>query len=1305
MVIERKIRHRFAALLLAFACFVSYLCPGTEYRFTHLNGQNSELSFDGIKCLLRDSRGFVWVGTYKGLNRFDGTRVKTFGKDDFHIASDFISSLLEDDSGNILIGTDNGLVCYDYAGDRFFVPEGGKIERVYTLSMDGKTGKVLIGYKNDGMYEYDSSLRSISPVKVILENGNEVKNIYRIAIGNNGDIWFASYCDNVYQLTAGENIARPVFASGNSRFFENDCVEGLCFHPEEIGILYIASKRFGLCEYDTGTGVIVSRTEFFPGSRPTGLFCHNGKMWVTTSQGVLVHPLSGKEGNLWLVNDINDNFSLSDNSTFGFTSYKTEEEEGIWIGTENNGVNYWSSHQNLFKKYSFDSEGVSLSNCNVRGLSEDENGVLWVATENHGLLYVRDGIIHSYSGCKDLPSSLNAVLAFGKTLWVGGNSGVFAVNLENNSVQKYLLPSSIDSFVDNRVISFFRTSSGQLLIGTSIGVLRYDEVKDSFEPITDFDGSAIEGFAEDRNGTIWIATYHNGIYSYNPGRRTIIKNYCSRNDSVSRIPKMMSSVYVDECSEIWAVSFSDGFFRYDKASDDFIQYNSSNCPNLPDAALQNVLRDEHNNLWLSCKKGLIKYNLNSGNANLFTVKDGLLNDTFLKAAVSMSDSSMAFASQDGVVVFSPEKFRQSESEPHIAITGLYLGDDEIRPDDGRQILTCNIDMTGNLTFPHNMNSFGFSFACLGDLTHAQVNISCRLDGYEESWRDVSAAKSIFYYNVPKGRYTLQVIGHSPIMIYVKPPFIESAVGISLMAFLALMVIITSIAMTRKRIHKKEQAEREEFERNQERKAVAEKLNIFSSISQEIKTPITLILNSISHLGRYSSLDSEDVNIIDASVRHMNGLVSALSDYVKVEKNDFTITRRNINLTDRISFLCSNYDEVLKSRGIQLQVQITDKNLAFPLDPGIFDKIFNNLFSYIIRQCRKSIVVSSAISGENLHITIQGDGGPIPEKIRQSLFAPFVRFGGDKDLYSQQFGFGLSLAKTLTESMDGSLSITPASSLGFEVLLHYVPSHADANQTEPMDFDREKPLVLIVEENKELQSFLKKKLKEDFNVIQAYSGEDSLNILKTYHPDIAVVEIALPGINGMELCERISSDAGTRYIIPVIILTAISNRDTDLKCYESGASLVIEKPFSVEYLKDSINATLEKRNSLRNLFSDMNVTAAAGTGLTNRDEFFHKKLLKLIYDNIANSKYSLSDMEKEMCMSHSSLSRKIKVQYGVSPLEFIRNIRLDAAAKAIKESSAKINEVCFGVGFNSPSYFAKCFKKRFGVLPNEYGKNQ
>ena len=1284
--------------------------------FSHLNKENSGLSYDSVREIFQDSRGYIWIGTYKGLSRYDGTRFKNYDRKDFGVTSDFINVIREDLDGNLWIGTDNGVVIYNYTDDLFSrlsdivdgadnVPD----DRIFAIERNS-SGIMWISSRDKGLFSYmpQSGVLTHHP----MSSEAPVNNIYRITIDRNDNLYLAVYCENLYVAAPDASSCHPLDLGDNDDIFRGDDVEGVVISGKSNDVLYVASKRNGLVEADLRNGKCTTLYQLPKDVRPTNLTYDSNKcLWLCTTNGLVSYSLYTGDSHVYQSNP-RDQFSLSD-------SYITEvykDNKGcLWVGTQYGGLDCSSpAHSNFAKFYTL-SDGTSLEGTIVRSFAEDKEGNLWVATERMGLLKYADGSLVRHKA--DIPLTVLALLDDMDCLWIGSQKGISRMDYNSSKVRNYT-PFDAENR-DNRVVTIYRSHSGDIFVATTIGVMKYDREKDRFEMLPELAGITIEHMSEDSRGLLWMASYSTGVYSYDIRHNCIHKHYSPQTDS-PYIPDMISSVCVDDADNTWIVGFSSGFFHYLRKTDSFRSYSTETLKALPTDVYFMAICDDFGHLWLSSDSGLVEFDREKDNVRVYSKADGLLDKEFTKAAIQMRGGKIAFGSANGFVIFTPRDLQAVDQLSKVTITDMYLDYEPVDREVKADMFSGNIDIQNEIRLRYTENSFGFSFSILNSAYPASDRILCMLEGYDSDWSDVSVTKAMHWNDVPAGSYRLLlsngefsghfVDAHEAITIVVKPKFWASPLGvfICVMLLASILFIVVYILQRNQKIREKRKIE--EYRTRKEQEMMKEKMTFFSNIIHEIKTPLTLIrtpLQNILSSGSCADELREEIEVISSSTDYMNDLVRELLEFVRLEEHGYVLDLKNIDVVDRVGFLCFNFFETAKSRNIRIQYTHVPETLVSAVDSIAFRKIINNLLDNGVKYAESYIKVDLSFDGKNFVVSFKNDGAVIPVSRRESIFQPFVQFSSDQSPYSQSFGIGLAYARNLAELHGGTLTLGECDRYTEFVLtmpVNITPSVAlEEDNVEEIAKRSDLPLVLIIEDNAGLLTYLKKNLKRDYNVMAVQSAEKALTLLMTYKADIIITDIALQGMSGIELCRKINSDEALAHI-PVIVVSAISSVETKMKCMEYGASNYIEKPYSMDYLKACIKGALDKKATMRATYGKMSLSTDLLSGnIINRDEDFLKRLEKTVLENMANPSFSNKMLEEILYMGHSTLNRKMKALLDTTPNDYIRTKRLALAAEMLEKGGRRVNEVCYAVGFNSPSYFAKCFKNVYGVLPAEWSK--
>lgn len=1311
--------------LLFFFIFTDTLNAVTNSKldFTHFTSGDSNLSFNNINTISQDSNGFIWIATEDGLNRYNGNSFVRYYKEVLGINTDFITALCPDESGNMWIGTDKGATFYCYLEDRF-IPLTDKSDKetiingkVTHISID-RNEKVWMSVNGLGLFSYNPKTKEI--INYFSENGTTTLpvNIKTFFIDNNDEFWFSLYFYDLWHSDSCLQTITPVKLEGWEMHDDIVAIEKSPFNNN----LYLAGWQNGLCEVDprkrTFTKLIPNQNNFIP----MGLVLDKEKkLWLATKTGLYMYDTIN-DTTTFITANKDDKFSLSDENV---TSVFMDNSNGLWVSTLATGLNYCAGFHKNFEKY-YTVEGDPLSGSFIMDMEDDKDGKIWIASEKKGLLYLdtRQNELHYYKS-PSLPESILSICCDMGNIWMGTSTGIYRLNPETGDIEKYSRMLENYGMIDNKIHRIFKTSCDEIFAGSTLGIMRYDPVHNAFIVIEDFNGIYVTDMIETPNRDLWVSSYANGIYRYNLKEKRITEHYgYNEKDNLHLPVDKIMAIFLDGKQGIWVGTYGAGLMCYDPKENRFFTPEGVDPKFIRIA--YSMMEDDDGKIWIATSNGLVSLKHPDKDVNYYTTKDGILDDMIDgHSGVKTSDGSIYFSSQNGFIRFNPRHFQSDNRIPPLVITDFMIGDKVIKPGEKGSPLSKNINETTEIILTHNQNSFGFNLSLLGLASPASNQCWYKLEGYDSTWKKLES--DFFYFsNIQAGNYTLYVKGvnsnglwnetHAPISITVKEVFYKTALAkfiYILIIIIALFLIVRSSSVA---AVKKERRKQEEEKRIREKEMFSEKMTFFSNIIHEIKTPLTLIrtpLQNIMTTGRLDKETTEDLTVISNSTDYLDKLVKELLDFVRIAKQGWILEYKQINIIEKIEFIYFNFRETAKTKNLTQTFEHEKDQIMINVDESGLFKILNNLIHNAVKYAETFIKLSITEEDDFVVVSFQNDGPIIPENRREGIFEPFVQFSEELSPYSQSFGIGLSLSRTLAEMHGGTLKLSDSDTYT-NFILRLPIGKQQANDEElieetigPLTNEDEdhtnKPHILVVEDNEDLAAYLVRKLSNDYRAITATSAEQALKIIEQRDIHIILSDIALNGMSGIELCQKITTDFNFSHI-PVVILSALSSTETKITCIESGASLYIEKPFSLDYLLGSLKVIVQKRESLRSKhLSGEVITASQEFVLTNSDGEFLAALDKVILKNLSYTEFSNEQLAEALSISISTLIRKVKGLLDTTPNEYIRTRRLNIAASMLSQNNCRINEVCYAVGFNTPSYFTKCFKRQFGMQPVEYMK--
>lgn len=642
--------------------------------------------------------------------------------------------------------------------------------------------------------------------------------------------------------------------------------------------------------------------------------------------------------------------------------------------------------------------------------------------------------------------------------------------------------------------------------------------------------------------------------------------------------------------------------------------------------------------------------------------------------------------------------------------------------------------TREINLKYNQNSFAFRFAALCYAAPEENYLSYTLKGFDKEWYSTTKSSTASYTNLKPGDYTFCVKTANAkgewsndiksIHIHIAPPFWKSPWAYLLYFILSAAGIGYIFYRFRKQITDKQRRQLEILEAEKEKEIYHAKIDFFTNIAHEIRTPLTLIKGPLENILHKENIDRntirENLDVMERNTLRLLDLTNQLLDFRKTETKGFRLNFMDCNISQLIRDTYIRFNPAAQQNGLKFQTDLPEQDFNAPVDKEALTKILSNLFNNAVKYATSSIHVSlippcGMKEPGYFSIMVSNDGHPIPHDMQEKIFQPFVQIkqtsGGQRTAGT---GIGLPLARSLAELHKGKLYLKDSEEICFCVELPVdqekaiqLQKDSTISQTGNMQTAIRQHstniCILVVEDDPEMQNFICAQLETVYCVIRASNGKEALQVLSEKTISLIVSDVMMPEMDGFELCHTLKTDIEHSHI-PIILLTAKVTMQSKIEGIELGADDYIEKPFSTEYLLARIANLLSNQDKLRHAFTSSPFVNAKTIALSKADENFLDKLIEVIQKNISEPDFNVDILAEKMNMSRSSLHRKIKGIAQITPNEFIQLERLKMAAQLIQSGEYRINEVCYIVGFNSSSYFAKCFQKQFGVLPKDFCKN-
>lgn len=1309
----------------------------TSLHFKHYDN-NSGLSQNNVMSIFQDYKGFIWIGTKNGLNRFDGRNFKIYQRGDSinDLKNSMIFCIAEDQNKIIWLGTDQGISLYNPITENFSelnlkTDKQEKIEGyVFKIFIDNKNrawiladqGLFLIDPKKNEMYCLNEKFATTSPaIPCALLVGND--NIAYIGL-TNSSIW--KYDINIDQSTFLTHI--------------NSIPTEICQYKK--GQILLGTQDKGIFYVDKETGA--SEKLFEDKKLNANIYVRDiekiseSEYWIGTESGIYIIK---EETVQHITHEKFNNLSLSDNAIYAIFK---DKEGGIWIGSYFGGIDYVPKPYSFFENFQPIAYKNSISGYRVREFVSDKQGNLWIATEDNGLNYYNphtNTFTHISEKTEPLNISFTNIQClnlWNDKLWVGTFSkGIDVLDLKTNRRKHYEKNDQPYSIKNNNIFAIFTDSRNRIWIGTTNQTYIYVPEIDGFQQFKPLDGVFISDIWEDKNGDIWFTTANTGIIRYNPNNKELKRFHHDKNDINSLCYDRITSVFEDSKQRLWFTSEDGGFCRYNESDETFTRITIKE--GLPSNVIFKILEDDNQHLWLSTNNGIVKFNPETMSVEaLYNLQNGLQNKQFnYNSGIKAQDGTLFFGSINGFVKFNPKSFRTDPNKYSVVLTGFYILNKEIKADSTSCILPKAIPYSDIICLNYDQATFSISFSSLNYSTEDNGKYAYLLEGLNNEWHYTNNATQISYNSVPPGDYIFRIKyskdGYewnnedTQIKIKIIPPLWKTSWAYIL--YITLIIGIFYIfaryyVNKKKRLEEEKQKHQEQTKREEIYKA---KIEFFTSIAHEIRTPITLIKAPLDYILNSHPNEweiQENLITMEKNTDRLLVLVNQLLDFRKIESKAFTLSLKIKDINKLVINTYSRFVPTAKQRHLDMTLEYPQHTIMASVDEEAITKVCSNLFNNAIKYSSTYIKVILS-ENKDLHyfeITVKNDGTPIPIDQRQNIFEAFFQIKDVNQPGHSGTGIGLTLATSLVQLHNGKLFLDEnATDTSFII---QIPTNIPIDRQRSLDNEKseeeiiEKELtpislsensvstnetILIVEDNEELQTFLNNQLNKYYHVIATSNGIEAMEILKKHMINLIISDVMMPIMDGLELCKSIKSNIETCHI-PIILLTAKTTLNNKIEGLKNGADAYIEKPFAMSHLLVQINNLLESRMKLRQNFANNPYITTNSIAQNKADENFLNKMTEVIRQNLDDENFSIDSLAFEMNMSRTSLHRKIKGITELTPGDFIRIIRLKRAAELLMEGEYRINEICMLVGIRSLSYFSKSFQKQFGVLPKDFAKN-
>ncbi|MEO8532437.1 MAG: two-component regulator propeller domain-containing protein [Flavobacterium sp.] len=1337
--------------------FIFFFCLLTFYyshsqniKFAHYNDNNG-LSHNSVRHIVQDKKGFMWFGTFSGLNRFDGYQFKNYSSTavgNNKLYNDDITALeLDEASNHLWIGTRKGLTLFKMDTHVFVTflkqknnPNSLPEEEIRSVHVD-KFKRVWVGTKTQGIYMFFLDENRFE--KIPIKGFDYVKEIFEDKKGN---IWVGSYEKGSVAKITLDVKGTIVKINNYTLSVPNSNVKNpyINFIYEDAKSDIFIGTREGLYKLDKANdqfiNLYIENKEIRGSLGPYFLSvakAPDGKYWVGTLGGLLVcKELEDiqKGDYKWYYSVLSDNTSIVDNLV---SALYFDASGVLWIGTED-GLDKYDPYENQFTLNKDISRYIGNQAPRIRGFAKTYDGKVIVITNHNGLFISSvKGFVPLHNEAKDIASIYSDD---GKTFYCGlWDGNVLVYNYGSNSSKEINVGfenSPVFAFnkIDDQSIMVGSFGEGAIVLNTT--TLAVQSVKGKLLP-----GFQINAIEKDTKGNVWFATEIGIVrYSNASGKIEIYKSLSKRQKGIVDEDNV-SDIAIDKKGRIWAGTRF-GLCQYDAKKNTFVTL--TNFKELSGKWITDMVTDVNGNLWLNINNNSIAWvNANLKEINIYHVNSGNRLDVFSSSGFfNFNNSTIYLGGKNGIITFSPHTMKRNKWSPLPIITEFKIQNEEVFPDmeiNGQVPLLKDLNYGKEVELNYKNRNFSLQFSTPSFANEKLNKFQYMLEGFDKEWITANSnSRTIQYTNLYPGKYTFKIKScnsdgyWSKIVSYkirILPPFWLSPIFFVLFLLLLTGIFYFIRREIKNRLRLKQELLTEKVNREHDVKLNNEKLRFFTNISHELRTPLTLILGPAKQLLDENNRNATDYeksryNLIYQNASRLLNLVNQVLDFRKAQSGELKLKVSKTDILIYSQNIFESFKEMAYNKKIKLNFIAPAENITGWVDNDKYDKILYNLLSNALKFTNKNgnIDLSIRLKQEEgtLLIEVIDDGIGIPLKSQEKIFKRFYQATNSK-ANNTGSGIGLSLVKSLVALHKGIITVesTPGKGSTFSVeipinrisyddkeVFEYALKNDNLSMLIPEKAVKKtiqntelKEKILVIEDNIELRKYLVDYLSDYYKVYDAENGEEGLKICRQIKPILCVCDVMMPVMDGLDFCKELKNDEFISHI-PVVLLTALAENVDKVKGFDMGADGYLVKPFEPLLLKTVIENIIKSRLDLKLKFSGEVESKISLLTHSPIDEEFMEKITALINDNLGEEDLSTEFLCDKLGVSSSKLYRKIKELTDLAPNEFIRTIRLKKSAELLKTKKYNVSEVTNLVGFNDPLYFSRCFKKQFGFPPSK-----
>lgn len=1300
----KHIRHYLTALFAIALSLMVWADSGELFT-------SGKLSSSLINCIVQDKYGYIWVGTEYGLSKFDGYRFTNYlhnEEDTTSITDNIISDLLVDKKGNLWIGCAKGLMRYNYETNNFSrlqFPDGRK-PRIYSM-VESHRGDILLGTAGYGLYS-------------VKDNGIEKTANNRFTIRwerayaeRDSDVFFTHiYEDKHHYLWQSSHLltfTRFIEKQGKvqRKDFKSPYGAPVAFIQHRPQAMLIVCM-YGIIYYDYRTGRIADAGYDLGTFKNhvtinNATFDHDGNLYISTSEhgALIIKKGSNKVEQL---ENSNSNFNLS---TAFVNDIIEDKDNNLWIGCYKKGLYLLNQRQQAFSSWSFSAQNYIIGS-SVSSIAPGENGETWCTVQNSGVFcFDASGKIIAH------PTSPAGTCIIYKdrrgAYWISNGSALYSYNPHTGAYQEKL------TFTSAGIYCMTDDNQGNLYISVYSKGLYIYNVESGKLTVLNMRQRGNKGFlcndwvrsmAFDHTGHLWIGT-SNGVSCLNTktlsfkdfGWNIILKDRQANGICEGKNGNMI-------------IGTEEGLYLFDRKNNKTLALPHAEV--LKGKQVCSIIKDHQGDLWISTTMGIWQYDQKNRqfighiNGNGLTTREYVLGSSMHTAS-----DLIAFGTSDGITTFYPERVRAKKMElGDVHLTNFII--------DGKPI-NC---LTDEFTIPYEENSFTLEFSLLNYRNTDNISFQYRIN--EGKWNSTNEGSNAVSFNKLKpGSYTLEVRAMSNGNFSKKSTIIHIKVCdpwyASTWAFL--LYFLTAAGIILYIIYRYERHRKEDLEET--------KMQFLINATHDIRSPLTLIMGPLNKLKtRITDAESkQEIDTIDRNAQRLLLLVNQILDERKIDKDQMHLHCQKTDLKEFLRGIMSLYNFNVQERSITLSLKEDESlkeegNLQVWIDRINFDKVISNLLSNAMKYTSDGGEITLIIgkNKESAIIKVEDTGIGLKEEKTDRLFERFYQGNNNSDIHIEGTGIGLNLCRALVKMHGGTIRAYNRTDgikgscfevnipLGKEHLKPEEILQEDSTKTAESTGKRTQANrnfnILIVDDDAEIAHYIKTELSDWYRFDHARNGKEGLKMLLTGKYDLVISDVMMPEMDGVTMLKKIKGNSNVSDI-PVILLTSKSEVENRLEGLRKGADAFLAKPFNMEELHILIDNLVDNVRRIRGKYSGAQGQKAKieQIQVKGNNDALMERVMKYMNEHLADPDLNVEKLTEDVGISRAQLHRKLKEIAGVSAGEFIRNLRLEQAARLIEEGQINITQVAYSVGFSNQTHFSTVFKKHYGMSPSEYAETK